>query len=180
MDGEFTSNQMFRYVFHSTGPPYYQADSDANEITEYRFLRVNFESLVDWQQHTDYLRCNPSFHNAPRFDCVFIHTNEKVIVGRLLFIFECPVGKDLYPLALIHPFDAPTGTRLRKDKQLNLFRVRARPRAQAEFFSIRSILRGALLVHDAGLDYFVVDTVDTDMFLRVKKMHLQAGHVVRI
>ncbi|KAG2338015.1 hypothetical protein BDR05DRAFT_978302 [Suillus weaverae] len=156
------------------------ADSDANEITEYRFLRVNFESLVDWQQHMDYLQCNPSFHNAPCFDCVFIQTNEKVIVGRLLFLFECPVGKDLFPLVLIHPFDAPTGTQLQKDKQLNLFRVRARPQAQAEFFSIRSILRGALLVHDTGLNYFVVDTVDTDMFLCVKEMHLQAGHVVRI
>lgn len=43
-----------------------------------------------------------------------------------------------------------------------------------------SIIRGALLVHDAGLDYLVVDTVDTDMFLWVKEMHLQAGHVVRI
>ncbi|KAG1849777.1 hypothetical protein F4604DRAFT_1971059 [Suillus subluteus] len=36
------------------------ADSDANEITEHRFLRVNFESFVDWRQHTDYLRCNSS------------------------------------------------------------------------------------------------------------------------
>ncbi|KAG1890839.1 hypothetical protein F4604DRAFT_1888578 [Suillus subluteus] len=127
-------------------------------------LKSDVASFVDWRQHTDYLQCNSSFHNAPRFDCVFIQTNEKVIVGCLLFLFECPVGKDLFCLALIHPFDAPT----------------ARPRAQAEFFSIRSIIRGALLVHDADLDYFVVDTVDTDMFLHVKEMHLQAGHVVRI
>ncbi|KAG2353885.1 hypothetical protein BDR07DRAFT_1454335 [Suillus spraguei] len=112
-------------------------------------LKSDVASFVDWRQHTDYLRCNPSFHNAPQFDCVFIQTNEKVIVGRLLFLFECPVGKDL-------------------------------PQAQAEFFSIRSIICGALLVHDANLDYFVVDTVDTDMFLHVKEMHLQAGHVVRI
>ncbi|KAG1879726.1 hypothetical protein F4604DRAFT_1579212 [Suillus subluteus] len=125
-------------------------------VTAHQFLRVNFESLVDWRQHTDYLRCNPCFYNAPRFDCVFIQTQTNVIIGRLLFLFDCP------------------------DKQLNLFRVRAKPRAQAEFFSVRSILRGALLVHDAGLDYLLVDTVDTDMFLWVKEMHLQAGHVVRI
>ncbi|KAG2067656.1 hypothetical protein BDR04DRAFT_1129523 [Suillus decipiens] len=79
-------------------------------ITKYQFLQVNFKSLVDWQQHMEYLQCNLSFHNSPHFDCVFIHTNEKVIVGHLLFLFKCPVGKDLYPLALIHPFDAPTGT----------------------------------------------------------------------
>ncbi|KAG1838317.1 hypothetical protein F4604DRAFT_1997182 [Suillus subluteus] len=137
-------------------------------VTAHQFLRVNFESLVDWRQHTDYLRCNPCFYNAPRFDCVFIQTQTNVIIGRLLFLFDCPVGEDLFPLALVHPFDARTGT------------VRAKPRAQAEFFSVRSILRGALLVHDAGLDYLLVDMVDTDMFLRVKEMHLQAGHVVRI
>ncbi|KAG2030095.1 hypothetical protein BDR03DRAFT_1017528 [Suillus americanus] len=77
-------------------------------VTAHQFLRVNFESLVDWRQHTDYLRCNPCFYNAPRFDCVFIQTNAKVIVGRLLFLFECLVGEDLFPLALVHPFDAPT------------------------------------------------------------------------
>ncbi|KAG1903490.1 uncharacterized protein F5891DRAFT_946968 [Suillus fuscotomentosus] len=149
-------------------------------ITTCRLLRVNYESMVDWRQYTDYLRCNPKFFNAPRFDCVFIQTNQKVILGRLLLLFECPVGDNVFPLALVHPYDAPIGVRLRKDKHLNLLRVRAKPRAQAEFFSTRSIIRGALLVHDENLDYFVVDTVDTDMFLRVKEMHLQAGHVVRI
>ncbi|KAG2155158.1 uncharacterized protein EDB93DRAFT_1248116 [Suillus bovinus] len=51
---------------------------------------------------------------------------------------------------------------------------------QAEFFLVTSIIRGALLVHDETLDYFVIDTVDTDMFLHLKEMHLQAGHVVHI
>ncbi|KAG2340835.1 hypothetical protein BDR05DRAFT_977210 [Suillus weaverae] len=133
-------------------------------IVECRFLRVNYKSMVDWQQHTDYLHCSPWFFNAPHFDCVFIQTKEKVILGHLLFLFECPVGKDVFPLAL----------------HLNLFRVRAKPQAQAEFFSVRSIIHGALLVHDENLDYLVVDTVDTNMFLCVKEMHLQAGHVVRI
>ncbi|KAG1771406.1 hypothetical protein EV702DRAFT_977341 [Suillus placidus] len=152
----------------------------SNTVTEFRFLQVNYKSLVDWRQHTDYLRCSPVFFNAPRFDCVFIRTEQKVILGRLIFLFECPVGEDVFPLALIHPFDAPTGVRLRKDNQLNFFRVQARPRAQAEFFSVRSIIRGAFLVPDGNLDCLVVDTVDTDMFLHVKEMHLEAGHPVRI
>lgn len=136
---------------------------------------------MDWQQHTDYLRCSPKFFGAPHFDCVFIKmTEEKVILGRLLFLFECSVGDHRLPLALVHPFDAPTGARLRKDKDLNFFRVCARPRGQAQFFSINSIIRGALLVQDTHFDYLVVDTIDTDMFLRVKGMHLDAGHLVRI
>ncbi|KAG1908935.1 uncharacterized protein F5891DRAFT_974216 [Suillus fuscotomentosus] len=57
----------------------------------------------------DYLWCNPLFFGSPRFDCVFIwQTEDKVILGRLLFLFECLIGDRNFPLALIHPFDAPT------------------------------------------------------------------------
>ncbi|KAG2117138.1 uncharacterized protein F5147DRAFT_811351, partial [Suillus discolor] len=146
------------------------------KITGCRFLKVNYESLVDWRQHTDFLRCNPKFFGTPRFDCVFVQTTDKIIFGRLLFVFECTLEDTALSLALIHPFDAPTGVRIRKDKHLSIFRVRARPRAQAEFFSVRSIIRGAFLVPDGSNDYIVVDTVDTDMFLRVKALHLEAGH----
>ncbi|KAG2110154.1 hypothetical protein BD769DRAFT_1630365 [Suillus cothurnatus] len=145
----------------------------SDQITEFRFLKVNYESMVDWQQHTDYLRCSPQFFGAPCFDCVFIRvTLMKVIFGCLLFLFECTVGKHTFPLALVHPYDAPTGIRLRKDKNFNLFRVRARTRAQ-------SIIRGVLLVPDGPSDYLVVDTVDTNMFVHMREMHLEAGHLVR-
>ncbi|KAG2060448.1 hypothetical protein BDR06DRAFT_979328 [Suillus hirtellus] len=138
--------------------------ADANQVTECLFLQVNYESLVDWQQHTDYLRCSPMFFNAPRFDCVFIQTEQKVILGCLIFLFQCPVGKDVFPLTLIHPFDAPT----------------ARPCAQAEFFSVRSIICGAFLVPDSNLNCLVINTVNIDIFLHVKEIHLEAGHLVRI
>ncbi|KAG1738384.1 uncharacterized protein EDB91DRAFT_1237752 [Suillus paluster] len=98
---------------------------------------------------------------------------DKVILGRLLFLFECLIGDHKFPLALIHPFDAPTGQHSRKDRDLNLFQ-------RHSFFSVRSIIRGALLVLDGPSDYLVVDTVDTDMFLRMKMMHLKAGHIVRV
>ncbi|KAG2150880.1 hypothetical protein DEU56DRAFT_728523 [Suillus clintonianus] len=125
-------------------------------ITECRFLKVNYESMVSWRQQTDYLRCNPKFFNNSCFDCVLIQTTDKVIFGRLLFLFECV------------------------DKHLNLYRVRARPCAHTEFFSVRSIIRGALLVPDGSTDYLVVNTIDTDMFLWVRALHLEAGHPIRV
>ncbi|KAG1881469.1 hypothetical protein C8R48DRAFT_744221 [Suillus tomentosus] len=143
-----------------------------DKITECRFLKVNYESLVDWRQHTDFLRCNPKFFGAPHFDCVFVQTTDKIIFSRLLFVFECTLEDTALSLALIHPFDAPTGVRIRKDKHLSIF--------HAEFFSVRSIIRGAFLVPDGSNNYLVVDTVDTNMFLRVKALHLEAGHLVRV
>ncbi|KAG2144052.1 hypothetical protein BD769DRAFT_1625688 [Suillus cothurnatus] len=135
------------------------------EITEHCFIHINYESMVNWHQHTDYLCCNLLFFGSPCFNCIFIRqTENKVVLGWLIFCFKCLVGDHRFPLALIHPFDAPT----------------ARPRAQAHFYSVRSIIRGALLLPDGPSDYLVVDTADTDMFLCVKMMHLEAGHIVCI
>ncbi|KAG1829882.1 hypothetical protein EV424DRAFT_1585853 [Suillus variegatus] len=148
-----------------------------------RRIHLQSDDTVDWKLYTDYLQCNPQFFNTPRFDWVFIRTQNSVILGHLVFLFQCAIGNDILSLALIHPFDAPTGPRPQQDKQLNLLRVRAQPCAKAEFFSVQSIICGALLVQDSGsnpLDYFVVDTIDTDMFLCVREMHQQAGHPVRI
>ncbi|KAG1850262.1 hypothetical protein C8R48DRAFT_778238 [Suillus tomentosus] len=151
-----------------------------DKITECHFLKVNYESLVDWRQHTDYLQCNPKFFGASRFDCAFIQTTDTIIFGRLLFVFKCTLDNTVLSLALIHPFDAPTGMHIRKDKHLNIFCVREKLCTQAKFFSVRAIIRGALLVPDGGNDFLVVDTVDTDMFLHVKALHLEAGHIVRV
>ncbi|KAG2349794.1 hypothetical protein BDR05DRAFT_972737 [Suillus weaverae] len=140
-------------------------------ITEHRFIRINYESMVDWHQHTDYLHSNPCFFGSPHFNCVFIRlTENKVILGWLVFCFKCLVGNNKFPLALVHPFDVPTGLHTRKDKDLNLFR--------AQFFPVRSFILRALLIADGPSDYLVVDTADTDMFLCIKMMHLEAGHIM--
>lgn len=123
------------------------------------------------------------FHHRPRYDFVIVHTIGGVIFGQLLYMFTCSVQGQTLPIALVLPFDAGTGRRSRKqeerDQELGLYRLRAKPRNTAEFFSIRSSVRGALLVDDhksnadsnlPGTFKFVVDTVDSDMFLRVKGM----------
>ncbi|KAG1823449.1 uncharacterized protein BJ212DRAFT_1566538 [Suillus subaureus] len=155
--------------------------NDFLNITEHRFIRINYELMVNWHQNTDYLHSNPHFFGSPHFDCIFIRlTENKVIFGQLVFCFECLVGNNTFPLALVHPFDVPTGLRTRKDKDLNLYRVHARPQAQAQFFPVRSFICRALLIADGPSDDLIVDTADTDMFLCIKMMHLEAGHIVCI
>lgn len=126
---------------------------------------------MTWCTLTDYLRCNPNFYGHPRYDSVVLDTgNDTVIFGKLLHVFICSIGQRLEPIALVWPFDAPIGMRSRKDKHLGLYRVRAKPRDKAEFFSLRSLVRGAVLVQDFDKygDFLVMDVVDTDMFLRMK------------
>ena len=59
----------------------------------------------------------------------------------------------------------------RKDKDLGLYRLRLKAN-QYEIISLESVVRGALIVPDVNNpeESFVVDTVDTDMFLQMKNL----------
>jgi hypothetical protein len=95
----------------------------AHKIIEIRYLKVNYESTVDWRELTDYLRCSPMFYGHPRYDCVIVQTVVGPIFAKLLFIFTQEIGEAVYPIALIQPYDAPTGPRLHKDTDLNFYRA---------------------------------------------------------
>ncbi|KAI0073150.1 hypothetical protein K474DRAFT_1710969 [Panus rudis PR-1116 ss-1] len=145
-----------------------------DEITEYKFLKINYESMVDFKQHTDYLRCNPSFRDKPRYDHVIIDTQDGPIFGKLLCLFTCKVAGEVLPLALVQPLDAPIGGVRRKDIDLEFLRLKARLREESEFFHVKSFTRGAFVVKDyesqTGRGFFAVDTVDTDMYLRLRHL----------
>ncbi|KAG1898398.1 uncharacterized protein F5891DRAFT_955435, partial [Suillus fuscotomentosus] len=148
-----------------------------NKLQEYRYLKVNYESTVDWRLTTDYLRCNPSFHGCEHCYCALIQTldkdgNDKNIFVQILFMFKFTVSNHTFELALVLSMDAPTGSRQSTDRDLGLTRLWARPLASLEFISLQSIIRSALLVpdYDNNGDFFLVDLVDTDMFLRAKSL----------
>lgn len=150
------------------------------QISELRFLKINYESAVTWQVETDYLRCSPMFYGQPRHDYVVIKTEQPLgpftpfLIGRLAFMFCCTVGDHKYHLALVDPLDAMIGPRRIVDTELGLIRLRSKPTRTSEFIFIESIVRGALVVeaNDGTEDHLLVDTVDEDMFLRYKAVGL--------
>ncbi|TFK32476.1 hypothetical protein BDQ12DRAFT_773340 [Crucibulum laeve] len=122
----------------STGHPPVKLKKDAL-VTEYRFLKVNFTSIVTWQ---------------------------------LLYIFTIEIENTIHPLALVLPLDAAIGALTQKEKDLGFLRLCAQPQINAEFFSLHSIKRGVCLApgFERDGDFFVIDVIDTDMFLRVEKI----------
>jgi hypothetical protein len=128
--------------------------------------------LVDWKYKTDYLHCSPNFHSQARYDFLIIETAEKPFFAQLLFLFACAVDLTLYPLALILPFDAPIGVPTALDHHLRLHCVHSQSQAKAEFISVKSIIRGCVIVTDSTKPEhgIILDVLDTDMFLRVKSM----------
>ncbi|KAG1889503.1 hypothetical protein F4604DRAFT_1537717, partial [Suillus subluteus] len=108
-----------------------QAD---NKIAGYKYLQVNYKSMVNWRQCKDLLQCNPEFFGSPQYDCVMVQTNNQPFFARLIFMFGCSIGETNLSLALIHPYDV---------------RI-AKPRSSPEFISVRSIIQGAVLASDPG------------------------------
>ena len=150
------------------------------QIIEYRFLKIDYESKVDWCIKTDYLRCNAEFHGNERRDFVFLnHPRIGDKFGRLVLIFTCRVDSYDYPLALVQMLEP--GSRnsevRRVDKSLSIYRYHMQPRNRCEVIPLDWIVRGALFVADpkyAG-DYFLIDTVDSDMYLRVMETRRRQG-----
>ncbi|KAG1859330.1 hypothetical protein DFJ58DRAFT_715722 [Suillus subalutaceus] len=150
--------------------------SAQDTVQEHWFLKVNYESVVDWKLATDYLWCNPSFHGHERHNCALICTNDKDgndnnIFVRILFMFKHTVGSKVLDLALVQTMDARMGPQRIIDRHLRLTHLRVRPLASSEFITLHSIIRGVLIVPDFAVpgDHFLVDYVDTDIFLRSQR-----------
>ena len=143
-------------------------------MTEYQLIKVEYESMVDWHIKKDYLRCNPKFFGRPQYDFVIVNLPRGCVFAQLAFIFICRVNGRNYNLALIQSLDKNSRVTTRSvDKKLSIYRWHVRPRSRCEVISVDCIVRGAVLVADtkyAG-DYFVIDTLNEDMFPRVKSMY---------
>lgn len=76
-------------------------------------------------------------------------------------------------MALIHPYDAPIGTvNRRRDKDLNFWKVREKPRKNSEFVFVDSIVRGLPIAQDYGNkdQHLLMNYTDSDLWLRLKEM----------
>ncbi|KAG2140624.1 hypothetical protein DEU56DRAFT_734807, partial [Suillus clintonianus] len=164
--------------FHNTSLPGYGYELrrwitlPANfEICAHHYLKVNYESTVDWKQATDYLRCNPSFHGQPRYDCALIQLNpERSVFVKLILMFKChlpDVGS--FEFALVQPYTAGTGISRRIDRELKFTRVKAVPRANSIFVLLASFIRGAVLFPDREHqgEFIVVDHIDSYMLTHI-------------
>ena len=85
----------------------------------------------------------------------------------------CRVNEHNYHLALIQSLDKKSRTDSKKaDKDLSIYRWNIRAQNRCEVIPLDWIVCRAVLVEDRWFsgDYFVIDTLDDDMFLQVKKI----------
>ncbi|KAF8834126.1 hypothetical protein BDN67DRAFT_992728 [Paxillus ammoniavirescens] len=169
----------FAHIEKTTTLPVFQDFRKKFMQKEFQYLKVNYESHIDWKLVTDYLQCNPCFHGWECYNYVLIrshdrHQNEKLIFAHLLFMFCYTVSEHTLDLTLVLSMDVPSGPRCTVDKDLHFKHLHARASMSSEFIPLQSVVHGALLVpdfkHDG--DFFLINYIDGDMFLRSKTLHI--------
>ena len=129
--------------------------------------------MVDWRIKTDYLRCNPMFNERPRYDFAIADRPQGRVFVRLVLVFMCRVDEREYYFALVQSLEKKIRQNMRPvDRSLSISRWHIRPRNRCEVIPLDCIVRGAVLVADTKYvgDYFVIDMLDKDMYLRVNSM----------
>lgn len=138
------------------------------QIRRFKCVYLSYQSVVDWTEERDIMRCNPDFHGRSRFDCVVINDDAPgITISRIRDLIRCwlPSGK-VIDVALIHGF-SPSKWRPRtawkgckvieEDKTSSLVLM-------------EYVVRGGLVCPVSGrkgeLTNYIVDTIDSDMFLR--------------
>ncbi|KAJ6455239.1 hypothetical protein C8R45DRAFT_1056741 [Mycena sanguinolenta] len=177
-DTAFTWFRLKFSTFFASFLDVYEGENHVNlkskdEIVPYRFLRIFYQSLDDWSDLADLLRCIPCFHGQPSFDTVLVLTEAGPIFSQLIYVFEVSANGKVYPFALVQPLDLPVGAISAKDKALKLFQVHAKLRHASEFIPVHSIICGAVVVPDSKKsgDFFVMDVQEGDVFLRLRDMY---------
>lgn len=138
------------------------------QAQRYKCIVLKYQSVEDWTERVDIVRCNPRFHGQRRFDCAIIHDDaQQLSVARLhdLIRVWLPSGTIL-DLALVHrlsrskwkPRTTWDGCRVLDEE------------ADTTLVQVDYLLRGSLVCpvseRDGEKTHYFVDSVDPDIFLR--------------
>lgn len=131
---------------------------------------------------------NRAFHGNERYDYgLFSLYDGGLVFAQMLGVVGVVLDGAEYLMAITLPLDEPIGgdsvsdsrKRKKRDEELRLYRYRTRRKVDSAVVFAKTIVRGALVVPDHsnsyGDEFFVVDVVDGDMWLRMKAI---SGQVV--
>jgi len=142
-----------------------------NQLHPYQCLYLTYQSLEDWTELQDILRCNPDFQGEPRYDCIIINMDlpsGQLSIARLRGLFNCRLSSGetcdvalvcMLPLSKWKPKTKWEGCRI--DDELK----------EPRFIMAKYLLHGAHMISAFGasespLKFYLNDTIDSDMFLR--------------
>ena len=61
-----------------------------SQVQSFKCVKISYQSMEDWTEGCDILRCNPDFYNHKRYDCVIINDDSPATtVMRLRSLLRC-------------------------------------------------------------------------------------------
>jgi len=90
---------------------YFPEEAPRYEDQCFKCVTIQYQSIEDWTECHDIMRCNPDFHQHERYDCVIINYDSPgTTVARLRSLLRCQLSSGkVIDVALIHSFT--TGTK---------------------------------------------------------------------
>ncbi|KAJ7253263.1 hypothetical protein C8J57DRAFT_1660481 [Mycena rebaudengoi] len=136
------------------------------KIRPFRCLYLHYQSLEDWTDCRNILRCNPRYFDHPRYDCVLINTDSSdMVCARLRGLFACEVSGQWHHVALIQKFKRSSWTPRTKWEGCRVYEE-----SQSTcFVMVKYFIRAVYMVpafQGKAHTYYLVDSVDYDMVLR--------------
>ena len=139
-----------------------------SQVQSFKCVKILYQSMEDWTEGRDILRCNPDFHNHERYDCVIINDDSPATtVIRLRSLLRCQLSSGkVIDMALVHTF------KWKPDTMWNNCQIYTEAK-DSSFVLMDYVVRGALLCPVFNSDarqHYLMDIVDGDMFLRVNNL----------
>lgn len=133
-------------------------------------LYLTYQSMEDWTERCDILRCNPKFHGKPRFDFALVNTTapaKDLACAHLYDLFTCKsLSGKKYDIALVSMLKSSSW---KPNTVWDGCCVYEEPKETRLMF-MKYLIRGAYMwpVRDSTKDNltYLADVVDYDMLLR--------------
>jgi len=125
--------------------------------------------MENWSQARDILRCSANFHQRERYDCAIVNTEtNNATVARLRALLRCQLpSRKCVDIALVHSFSSRS--HWKPNTKWDGCQICVED-SNSSFILIEHLIRGALLCpvfESENRSYYIMDTVDGDMFLRL-------------
>ncbi|KAG2148877.1 hypothetical protein DEU56DRAFT_729847 [Suillus clintonianus] len=157
-------NTLFNFLRKNISPDCVE-DSHL-EVRVFQCLYLTYQSLEDWKEGRDILRCNPDFHSHARYDCALVNTDSKMLSPvRLRMLVRCMTSRGPVDIALVHSYKRTQWKPKTVWEGMHVFEQVQR----YDLVMIRYLVRGVHMVKAFGTKdgrEYLNDTIDGDMFLR--------------
>ncbi|KAJ7314391.1 hypothetical protein DFH08DRAFT_716790 [Mycena albidolilacea] len=148
------------------------AYEDTLQIHSFCYLRVPYQLRVNWYPERDILRCSPEFHGRPRYDLVLFNADDDPLaLAHLISLLRVETNHGIrFDLTFVYRFKNSKWKPRTFWDGCHVMECSKKP----QFLPLDCVARGALLARAYGTQhndlFFVVDTVDGDMYLRLNNI----------